>query len=103
MRRFQSPERVRFTTLDKTTMSRLLGKTVGFGLVLAASTALGQTEESAKAAPSGQVVPSGQEGVTQGASPPPSAAAVPESVPLTAIDVQGRRQSDLKIPESSFG
>jgi catecholate siderophore receptor len=41
--------------------------------------------------------------VTQGAAPPPSTAAVPESVPLTAIDVQGRRQSDLKIPESSFG
>ena len=28
---------------------------------------------------------------------------MPESVPLTAVDVQGRRQSDLKIPESSFG
>jgi len=102
MRRNDSPERVRSTTLDRGTLSRLLGRTVGFSLVLAASTALGQTEESGTTQPSGQVAP-GQESVTQGAAPPPSTAAVPESVPLTAIDVQGRRQSDLKIPESSFG
>jgi catecholate siderophore receptor len=98
-RRAFLPDRVVPTILDSTTLSRLLGHTVGFSLVLAASAALGQTAPPGQQ-PSGQTAPPAQEGPTPGGT---SGTIAQENVQLAPVDVKGRRQGDLLVPESSFG